>query len=170
MSRDAEKKFAVKWGKDVQGFGFTQLPNLLLDNYCHMGITALEAMFIIHLLEYMFTLKSPYPSYKTIGKKMGKSRNTIQYYARSLENKGWIVRRKRIGRQNAISLDRIIEFFKFAIPYLNSNKGGIKKAVGLYQNLNTKEDQLKRRKGKRSSDNHISSAISNLKDKYIKKL
>ena len=71
--------------------GFFPLPNVIFD----LGLTAEE------IATYAFLLRCEdrrtftcYPSVKTIGRAIGKSKNTVLKYIRSLEEKGLITTRR----------------------------------------------------------------------------
>ena len=80
-------QIAVRFGDDILQAGFTAVPNLVLDHYASLGITPGEMMFIIHVWQYWWTEKDPYPSLKTIAAKMNVSRRQVSNYTQSLKTK-----------------------------------------------------------------------------------
>ena len=53
-------------------------------------------MFIIHIWQYWWTEKDPYPSLKTIAAKMDVTRRQVRNYTQSLKAKGLLQVRERI--------------------------------------------------------------------------
>ena len=88
-------QIAVRFGDDILQAGFTAVPNLVLDHYASLGITPGEMMFIIHLWQYWWTEKDPYPSLKTIAAKMSVSRRQVSNYTQSLKTKQFLLVHER---------------------------------------------------------------------------
>ena len=80
-------KLVVKFGYDILQDGHTAVPNLFLDLYAELGLTPLEMMFIIHLMQFQWSKKNPYPARTTIASKMGIKARQISKYVQSLKNK-----------------------------------------------------------------------------------
>ncbi len=85
--RNGDRRIVVRFGDEVLEAGFTTVPNLVLEHYAALGITSDEMMFTIHVWQYWWTERDPYPSLSTIAAKMGKSWRTVHRYAKSLEKK-----------------------------------------------------------------------------------
>jgi len=77
----------VKFGSGVMAYGFTAIPNVLLDTYPYLGMTPGELVFTAHIWQYWWTKKQPYPSLITIAKAMNISRRQAGRYAESLQEK-----------------------------------------------------------------------------------
>src|SRR3712207_4336742 len=88
-------QIAVRFGDDILQAGFTAVPNLVLNHYAALGITPGEMMFIIHVWQYWWTERDPYPSLKTIAAKMNVSRRQVSNYTQSLKSKGLLVVHER---------------------------------------------------------------------------
>lgn len=88
-------QIAVRFGDDILQAGFTAIPNLVLDHYSSLGITPGEMMFIIHVWQYWWTEKDPYPSLRTIAGKMSVSRRQVSNYTQSLKSKGLLLVHER---------------------------------------------------------------------------
>ena len=84
---NGDRRIVVRFGDEVLEAGFTTVPNLVLDHYATLGITSDEMMFTIHIWQYWWTERDPYPSLATVAAKMGKSWRTAHRYAKSLEKK-----------------------------------------------------------------------------------
>jgi len=136
---DYEKSFRATWSQALEKYGYTQVANRFLEYYHKLGITQEEAMFVIHCVKYKWTIESPYPSLATIAKAMGISRNSVQRYARSLQNKGLIKRIRREGAPSKINIEPLIKKLEL-VPYLNLDDGDNQKCTKPCPNPDTKED------------------------------
>lgn len=91
--------------------GYTPVPNYFLDHYHELepyDLTHGEAMFIIHLMSFKWTEKSPYPAYKTIAKRMGISDKQTRRLAKSLEQKKLLEREVKQNKTNKFHLAKLI--------------------------------------------------------------
>jgi hypothetical protein len=84
-------KISVRFGDQVLQAGFTSVPNLVLNHYAELGITPAEMMFTIHMWQFRWTERDPYPSLTTIADKMDVSWRQAHRYAKSLEQKGFLI-------------------------------------------------------------------------------
>lgn len=55
-------KFSDKWSPEIQSFGFTEIPNLLIENQGAMDITPTEMCVLISILKFQWDEKHPFPS------------------------------------------------------------------------------------------------------------
>lgn len=83
-------KISVRFGDQILQAGFTSVPNLVLNHYAELSITPAEMMFIIHMWQFRWTERDPYPSLTTIADKMDVSWRQAHRYAKSLEQKGFL--------------------------------------------------------------------------------
>src|SRR3712207_3956972 len=90
-SPNTECRIVVRFGDELLQAGFTAVPNLVLRHYVALGITPTEMMFIIHIWQYWWNEKDPYPSLRTIAERMGISWRNAQRYVASLRQKGVLV-------------------------------------------------------------------------------
>jgi hypothetical protein len=81
---------SMKFGDDLMRDGFTAIPNAVLDHYVELGISASEMLFIIHVWQFWWRLRDPYPSLATIAARMGVQHRQAQRYAEGLRNKGFL--------------------------------------------------------------------------------
>jgi DNA-binding MarR family transcriptional regulator len=91
--------------------GYTPVANYFLDHYHELkphSITHGEAMFVIHLMSFKWTEKSPYPAYKTIAEKMGVSHKQTRRFAKSLEGKNFLEREVKQNTTNKFHLRKLI--------------------------------------------------------------
>jgi hypothetical protein len=104
-SSDSGYKIAVRFGDQVLQAGFTSVPNLVLNHYAELGITPAEMLFTIHMWQFRWTERDPYPSLTTIADKMDVSWRQAHRYAKSLEEKGFlnIKTRQQPGRGQVTS-------------------------------------------------------------------
>lgn len=95
QSRDSGYKIAVRFGDQVLEAGFTSVPNLVLNHYAELGISPAEMMFTIHMWQFRWTERDPYPSLTTIADKMDVSWRQAHRYAGSLKDKGFLIIKSR---------------------------------------------------------------------------
>jgi len=88
---NTEYRIVVRFGDELLQAGFTAVPNLVLRHYVALGITPTEMMFIIHIWQYWWNEKDPYPSLRTISDRMGISWRNAQRYVASLKQKAVLV-------------------------------------------------------------------------------
>jgi DNA replication protein len=99
-----DSPISVRFGDRILERGFTAIPNLVLDTYSQLGISESEMLFIIHVWQYWWTERSPHPSLSRIAEKMGVSWRQCHRYAKSLEDKEYLLIRERylngLGQQS----------------------------------------------------------------------
>lgn len=102
---DSGYKIAVRFGDQVLEAGFTSIPNLVLNHYAELGISPAEMMFTIHMWQFRWTERDPYPSLTTIADKMDVSWRQAHRYANSLKEKGFLIikQRQQAGRGQVTS-------------------------------------------------------------------
>jgi Mn-dependent DtxR family transcriptional regulator len=74
-----EERISVRWGIPL-GNGFTEVPNIILDNYARLGVTPQEAMLLIHIARYCFEKQSDseaFPSISRLAAEMGRSKRYV---------------------------------------------------------------------------------------------
>lgn len=148
INRDSawEKSIRARWGESLaeSKLGYTPVPNIFLYAFKELNINPTEALFILQVMSYKWTVRKPFPSFKSISRDTGLSENTIRSCARSLENKNLIKREFRRGHSSEINFQPLI----FKLEVLNSvymkNLHSIRKTKKPYQNSETKEDELRR--------------------------
>lgn len=91
MTTSHDTPIVVRFGNEVLDAGFTPVPNLVLMSYLRLGITTDEMMFTIHVWQYWWSERNPFPSLGAIAERMGKSWRTVHRYSKSLESKGYLV-------------------------------------------------------------------------------
>jgi hypothetical protein len=94
-SYQAPQRLSVRFGDDLLQEGFTAVPNLVLRYYRELDILAQEMMFIIHIWQYWWSEKDPYPSLPAIASRMKVSRRQAQNYVSSLKEKGFLITNER---------------------------------------------------------------------------
>ena len=110
MTEDVEevsqRGIEKRWTPDLAQGGFTPIVNFFLEHYAELNpeMTSVEAMFVIQLMVFKWTAKSPNPGFNTISKRMGMSAVAARNHARSLEAKGCLKRIMRVGKTNEFDL------------------------------------------------------------------
>lgn len=111
-----------KWTPGVMKFGFTTIPNLLLEAQAKLEISPVELTVLVQVIEHWWNADAdPYPAKATIARRLGKSPRQVQRYLTQLEDKGLIKRVARYrGKQrqtsNAFSLDGLVKKLKAVEP------------------------------------------------------
>lgn len=102
------RKVENRWTPELSE-SFTPISNFFLDHYADLRprIKALEAMFIIHLMQNKWDEQAPFPGFRSLAKKMGISMSAARTYARSLQTKGYVRRQEQIGRSNLFHFDKL---------------------------------------------------------------
>lgn len=100
---------ASRWTPVLAKLGWTPISIYFLDNYHRLAppVRYSEAMFIIHLMRHKWDSSAPYPSFGTLGKRMGVSTEAARSYARSLQKKGYLMREGQTGETNRFHLTRL---------------------------------------------------------------
>jgi len=100
-----EYGFSGKWSPEIKAYGFTQVPNLLLVCQGHLGLTDGETITLLQLLTFWYRKESPvYPSISRITKRSKKGYTTTQRRLKSLEDKGFIERKRVEGMSTRYDL------------------------------------------------------------------
>lgn len=118
-----DRKLAARWGGHEQLFarpeGWVGVPDAFLRHYANLqpygGLTVGEAMFVIQLMSFKWSDNSPFPSYKTLARRMGVSDKMVRRYAANLEAKGCLKREGRIGSTNRFDLTPLFEALRSAL-------------------------------------------------------
>lgn len=100
---------ASRWTQRLADGGWTPIATAFLENYNKLDITAVEAMFLIHLFSFKRDTRMPYPSFSTIAEKMGVTVSASRGYARRLEKRGLIRRVVRSGQTSQFDLTPLLE-------------------------------------------------------------
>lgn len=93
----------MRFGDEILDAGFTVVPNLILRHYATLGITPAEMMFTIHVWEFWWSEKQPYPALLTIAKRMQMSRRNVRKYVQSLREKGFLIVTERFDEHGQTS-------------------------------------------------------------------
>lgn len=84
-------RLVVRFGEEILEAGFTTVPNLVLRHYASLGITPAEMMFIIHVWEFWWSEREPYPALSTIAERMQMTRRNVRKYVQSLREKNVLI-------------------------------------------------------------------------------
>ena len=107
-----DRSFSKRWASELESAGFVQVSSFFLENYHRLkpySITYGEAMFVVHLMQFKWDEKKPYPAYKTISARMHVSDKTARRWAVSLEKKGYLHREVRMAQTNLFDLKGLMK-------------------------------------------------------------
>ncbi len=79
----------------VAAAGYQPLPDVLLFHQHELGLTSEELKVVLHILAHWYAPERlPFPSAKTIARRMGVSGRTVQLYLTQLRQKGFLAKRR----------------------------------------------------------------------------
>ena len=113
MKQLTDNSFVNKWSKNILGYGFTAVPNLLLMHRAAIKLTSTECLVIIAIDSFRWTAQDPWPSLEALSKRSGYSPRTLSRTITSLEDKGAIRRIRRTGTSNRYDLTPVIEWLDY---------------------------------------------------------
>jgi DNA-binding MarR family transcriptional regulator len=100
----------------VAAAGYQPLPDVLLFHQSELGLTSEELNVTLHILAHWYAPdRLPFPSAKTIARRMGVGERTIERYLTSLRKKGFLVKYrhpKGARRRKGHDLSPLIERLK----------------------------------------------------------
>lgn len=140
--------FTSKWSAEVEKWGYTEMPNLLITNQQYLDISNAEMVVLINLLMYKWTVKNPYPAVASLSRHTGMSSNTVRTHLRLLEKKKLL---KRIGRKSLTNEYNLVPLINKLRGVASVGKPPAQKRAFVYSKsnsnpysyLNTKEDAAK---------------------------
>lgn len=112
------------------------VPNRFLTNYASLRpepLTAGEALFVLQLMSFKWDKALPFPSYKTIAKRMGITDKMVRRYAQSLDRKGYLRRQYQERATNRFDLTGLFEALS-KTPYQGGEDETVPRKKGARQN------------------------------------
>ena len=107
------RSYASRWKHEgLFRQGYVAVPTTFLCLYAELkpySLTSGEALFILHLMAFKWGEDAPFPSYKTLAKRMGVSTKMVRRHAQSLETKGYLVRLFQRGGTNRFFLNPLFD-------------------------------------------------------------
>jgi DNA-binding MarR family transcriptional regulator len=100
---------SARWTPNLARDGWTPVADVFLDNYRKLGLSNLEAMFVIHLVRHKWSSAMPFPGFKRLATRMGLTSTAVRTHARNLEKKGLIKRVKRSGSSNTFDMTELFQ-------------------------------------------------------------
>lgn len=141
-----EKSIRARWGSTLANskLGYTPVPNIFLYAFKELNINPTEAFIIIYIMSYKWTVRKPYPSLKTIAQDTGLSESTVRSCVRNLEKKELLKREFRRGHSSEINSEPLVFKLQIFDSIYRKNQHSIRINKKLYQNSESKEDELRR--------------------------
>lgn len=109
-----------KWSPLLIEYGWTTIPNIIIEKQAALGLDALDMNLILHLAHYWWRAENlPHPSVKTIATALQVSSRTIQKRIARLENTGFIKRipRRKSDKSNETNQYDFKGLITLATPY-----------------------------------------------------
>lgn len=126
--QNSESAFEKKWSPEIAKYGFTQIPNLLINCQGHLEITDNELVTLIQLISFWFNHDGQiYPSIARLSKYSLKGYSTIQARLKKLHSKDLIKIVPNIGNTNHYD---IVPFINKLYEHQKSCKDPPYKQVG----------------------------------------
>jgi DNA-binding transcriptional regulator YhcF (GntR family) len=101
-----QRQVSQRWTPELAE-EWTPVSDVFLRHYIELNMTTAEAMFIILLMSHKWGKEAPYPSFKSLAKRMGVTMTTARGYGRHLEQLGLIHRELRVDDTNIFHLDHL---------------------------------------------------------------
>lgn len=145
---ESAHSFIKRWKhRNLFERGYLVVPSLFLHHYAHLkphSLTPGEAMFVLHLMEFKWDAKAPFPGYKTLAVRMGLSDKMVRRYAQSLEAKKYLKREMRVGRTNRFDLTPLFDALSKAVgqKQKSQQRASKKASKGRLDNLITWFEQM----------------------------
>jgi hypothetical protein len=111
------RDIVTRWGghAELLSQGFVPVPATFLKNYASLkpfAMTSMEAMLVLQLMLHKWDADDPYPGYKSLAKRLGKTEGYARTLARTLEGKRLLARVVRVGRTNRFNLRPLFDKLK----------------------------------------------------------
>src|SRR4051794_2971120 len=170
----APQRISLRFGDEILQAGFTSVPNLVLKTYRKLNITFQEMMFIIHVWQYWWTEKNPYPSLPEIAKQMMLTRRQAQKYVASLKEKGYLLTRERTDSRlgqttNEYDFEPLIQAVlraaKNSPPQNNPSRGGVNDSSRAPVNNPSTEEYVDQEDPVQEDERYISNGKATLRDR-----
>lgn len=124
-----DHSFTKKWSPEIEQFGFTQIPNQLITCQKQLDLHDGELVTLIQLIKFWFSKKGKvYPAINTLASYTGKGYTTIQKRLKTLEDKGFIRRRRNNGTSSTYDLSplaAILYQHQRTCPYCRKMSRGV---------------------------------------------
>jgi hypothetical protein len=104
--KKVQRDVAARWTQKLADGGWTPICDAFLDSYRRLTppITNMEAILVVHLMRYKWDTSAPYPGFARLAGRMGLTMTAVRNHARSLEQKGYLQRKQRVGSTNKFDL------------------------------------------------------------------
>jgi DNA-binding transcriptional regulator YhcF (GntR family) len=106
---NGHRHVSQRWTPTIAQAGWTPVSDYFLANYHRLKLSHIEAMVIIHLMQFKWDYSDPYPSLQKIAKRMGITVASVRKHMQTLEAKEMIIRHQRTGTSNRYNLNRLFQ-------------------------------------------------------------
>ena len=135
----APRLVSGRWTPALVRDGWTPIADYFLDSYRRLKppLSTHEMVLVIHLMRHKWDEAPPFPGFTTLAKRMGITATATRNHARSLEQKGYLIRQKRVGTTNLFDLTPLFRALEQLQVY----------EAGLEQGRREVNDPYQRRRG-----------------------
>lgn len=88
---------------------FCPVASVFLERYSELGLNSSDAMLVVHLFDYKWDERNPYPSVDALSKRMDLKPRTIRAQLKKLEDLNLVKRVRHTGRRNQYDLTGLFE-------------------------------------------------------------
>lgn len=144
-SEPTTRAVAARWTPKLVAGGWAVVPTFFLANYHRLQppLTNTEAMLVIQLIRFKWDDSPPRPAYKTLARCMGMTDTAVRNHARTLEAKGYLRRRKRMGSPNLFYLEPLFEKLEELMPTVAAEVEAQRKAQKDAERWSSEDDDEK---------------------------
>jgi hypothetical protein len=108
IDKPNDTTWQAKWGEKALTKGVTMIPTAFLLHASRAGLNPAQQILIIHLVSYWFQAsRDPFPSLKELRNRTGMTEKTISKHLKALEEKMWLIRKRRYNNSYLYDLDRL---------------------------------------------------------------
>lgn len=106
VKQPKSREVSARWTEPLTKKGWTPVSDFFLEHYAKLDppMSNAEAMLVIHLVRHKWDEEMPFPGFPTLAGRMGISPTAARAHARSLEKKGYLRRKMRVGTTNKFDL------------------------------------------------------------------
>jgi hypothetical protein len=110
--------------------GFAPISGIFLESYAKLQppLTPTEAMLVVHLFEFKWDARMPWPSVKTLAGRLGCSPRYVRKLCERLESVGYLSRIEKRGDSNRYDISGLIQALE---RYVDKAATGGRKWLGL---------------------------------------
>src|SRR5436305_15069777 len=100
-----DPRITTYFGNGLLQAGFMPLPHLFLRHYHQLGLSHLQALFVLQLMEIVWDLASPPTTITSIAERLSVSTRAVSQASQELQRQGWLVSYEQLSSTGAVARD-----------------------------------------------------------------